>query len=202
MNRELLISYALAFTSFFIRQPEIKAKMIKSIYLFGSVARGDFSRESDIDIFIDTDKKSEIVIGRAAKKALKNFLRSDEGKKFLILGAKNEINVKYGDLKDWDLYNAIKGEGIVLFSSSISPFFRKYFLVEIKPIKNIAKRNKIIRKLAGRKEIKRKERGFVHISGGSIIDSRHYIMPAETINDLLALFSKEKILYELREIWM
>lgn len=202
LNRGLLISYAIAFVSFLMRQPEIKTNMIKSVYLFGSVARGDFSAKSDIDIFIDTDKKNEDLLAKITKKSAKNFLNSDERKKFLMLGVKNEINVKYGDVKEWELYSSIKSEALVLFSSSVTPFFKKHFLVEVKPISNIAKRNKIIRKLIGRKEKYRKETGLVSVSGGIVIDSRHFIIPAETLKDILPIFSKERVLYELREVWI
>lgn len=201
MNRGLLISYAIAFVGFLMRQPEING-MIRSVYLFGSVARGDFGKESDVDVFIDTENKNEEAVAKAAKKAMKFFLQSEERRKFTLLGVKNEISVKYGDVKEWELYSSIKGEALVLFSSSISSFFRKHFLVEIKPISVTAKRNKVIRRLAGRKEKGRKEKGLVTLSGGTVIDSRHYVIPAESLNDILSLLSKEKVLYGLREIWM
>ena len=82
------------------------------------------------------------------------------------------------------------------------PLFRKYFLVEMKTTKDIAKRNRIIRKLAGRREKDRKEMGFVEQVGGEIIDSRHYIVPAEKISDVARIFSRENALFEIREVWM
>ncbi|MBI2971987.1 MAG: nucleotidyltransferase domain-containing protein [Candidatus Aenigmarchaeota archaeon] len=202
MNREILISYALAFASFLFRQPEIKAGMIKSVYLFGSVARGDFSKESDVDIFIDIDKKNEHAIAKSVNKTMQNFLHSEEMKKFLLLGIENEINVKYGDVKEWELYSSIQSEALVMFSSSVSSFHMKHFLVEIKPIRSVAKRNRVVRKLAGRRERGREDKGLVIIHGGVVLDSRHYIIPAEKINEVLPIFSKEKVLYELREVWM
>jgi hypothetical protein len=72
----------------------------------------------------------------------------------------------------------------------------------MKPVKDIAKRNKIIRKLVGRKEKNRKERGIVEQIGGQVLDSRHYITPAEKITTVTRVLSKEKAIFEIREIWM
>ncbi len=57
MNQDTLIAYALDFSSFLIDTAKVTDK-IKRIMLFGSVARGDFTKESDIDLFIDTDEES------------------------------------------------------------------------------------------------------------------------------------------------
>lgn len=197
-----MLSYTQAFASFLFRTPGIKADKIKSIFVFGSVARGDFDKESDVDIFIHTEKANEKEITKHAKIALAKFYRSDEYEKFRILGIINPISIKCGDARKWQLFNSIKHEGIVIYSSSISPFFSKHFLVEVKPISDIAKRNKIIRKLAGRKEKGRKERGAIELMGGSVLDSRHYIIPAERLTEITKIFSKEKVFYELREVWM
>jgi len=47
-----LISYSIDFVSFLIQKTKSREK-IKNIILFGSVARGEADRESDIDLFID-----------------------------------------------------------------------------------------------------------------------------------------------------
>ncbi|MFH0949526.1 MAG: nucleotidyltransferase domain-containing protein [Candidatus Aenigmatarchaeota archaeon] len=202
MNREILISYAQAFTSFIFRTPGIKASKIKSVYLFGSVVRGDYDDDSDVDIFIDVDKKYEKEMMKFLNIALKNFYRSMECEKFQLLGVTNPIKAKWGDVKNWELFGSIKSEGIILYSSSIFPFFRKHFFLEIKPVKNIAKRNRIIRKLVGRKESFRKEKGLVDQIGGKILDSRHYIIPSEKIQYVTKILSKENAIFEIREMWM
>lgn len=196
-----MVSYAQAFVSFLFRTPGIKLENIKSLYLFGSVARGDFDEQSDIDIFINVDK-NEKEISKFSKIALKNFYGSAECKKYRLLGITNPINVKCGDVKKWELFSSIKTEGIILYSSSTSPLFKKYFLIEMKPVKDIAKRNRVIRKLVGRKEANRTEKGLVEQIGGQILDSRHYIVPAESISSVTRLLSKENALFEIREMWM
>jgi len=197
LNREILISYAAAFVSFLLRSG-IKAGRIKAIYLFGSVARGDFDKQSDVDIFVDTDAKD---IDGIIKKALQNFMRSDEIKKFRLLGIENEISVKHGVLEEWELKESVKKEGIILFSS-VGGNYKKYFLIRIMPIKNAAKRNKIIRNLAGRKEKERKEKGLIEELEGFVIDARIYLLPAEHIDKILRIFSKEKVFYEMKEVWV
>ena len=70
------------------------------------------------------------------------------------------------------------------------------------PIKNAAKRNKIIRNLAGRKEKERKEKGLIEELEGFVIDARIYLLPAEHIDKILRIFSKEKVFYEMKEVWV
>lgn len=195
MNRQTLVSYAQAFVSFLFRTPSVRSKDIRSIYLFGSVARGDFGESSDVDIFVDTDNEKEVE--KHSKIALKNFYGSVECKKFALLGVENPISVKCGNLGEWDLSGAIKAEGLILYSSSSAPSFSKHFLVVMKPVKDIAIRNKIVRKLAGRKE-----KGLVERIGGQVLDSRHYIVPAEKISDVTRVLSKENAVFEMKEIWM
>lgn len=201
MNRELHISYAQAFVSFLFRTPGLDAGKIRSVYLFGSVARGDFDESSDVDVFLDTGKDEKDIL-KFSGIALKNFYRSEECRKFRLLGIANRISVKCGNVRRWKLLGSVKSEGIVLYSASTSPFFRKYFLLEIKTIKNVARRNRIVRRLSGRKETKRKEIGLVEQIGGEILDSRHYIIPAEKIVAVTPVLSRENALFEIREIWM
>ncbi len=197
-----MLSYAHAFVSFLFRTPGVKSENIKSVYLFGSVARGDFDENSDVDIFISVEKAHEKETLRFSEIALRNFYNSEECKKLRLLGITNPISIKYGEVRKWDLFSSIKTEGIILYSSSVSPLFKKYFLVEMKPVNDITKRNRIIRKLVGRKEAKRKEKGLVEQIGGQVLDSRHYFIPAEKISNVTRIFSKENALFEIRELWM
>ena len=54
IERKSLIGYAAGFVSF-IMDSRV-GEDINRIILFGSVARGDFGKKSDIDLFIDTEK--------------------------------------------------------------------------------------------------------------------------------------------------
>ena len=39
------------------RQPELRSQGVKSLAVFGSIARGDFSAESDLDILVEFDRE-------------------------------------------------------------------------------------------------------------------------------------------------
>ncbi len=145
---------------------------------------------------------SELPARKSVKLALKNFYISEECKKFRLLGTTNPINVKCGEMEKWELFKSVKAEGIILYSSSMVLLFTKYFLVEVKPIKGTAKRDRIIRKLVGRKEAERKEKGLVQQIEGKVLDSRHYIIPAEKKSLIAKILSRENALFEIREIWM
>lgn len=200
MNRELILSYSEAFLSFLFRSTRIKMRDIRSVYLFGSFARGDYDKDSDVDIFIDAENEGEV--DRMVRLSAKKFYQTEECRKFRLLGIENSFSVKCGNIMEWDLRDAVMSEGIVLYSSSASPSMRKYFLLEIKTINNVSKRNRIIRKLSGRREAMRKEKGIAEEMGGIILDSRHYIIPAESIASITKILSKENALFGMREIWM
>ena len=199
LDRYLLISYAEAFVSYLFRIGSIKDCDIRCIYLFGSVARGDFDKESDIDIFIETNVKGNLK--SITDRAIKHFYNSDEKKKFSLMGIENDIKVMQGKLEEWELKDSIENDAIVLYSSSLIRGKKSYFLISIHPINDITKRNRVFRKICGRKEKYYKEKGLVQELGGEIIDSRIFIVPSESIDRITRIFSKERVTYSMQKIW-
>ena len=53
-KRNELIAYAMDFTAYLLS----KLEGVDRIILHGSVARGDFDEESDVDLFVDSSKKN------------------------------------------------------------------------------------------------------------------------------------------------
>ena len=145
LNRLDLISYAMDFSSYIIRNTE----KVDKIILHGSVARGDFDKDSDIDIFIDTlDKKAEKII----KKIEENFYKTDNYKKWKLKGEINKISLIIGklDSEEWkDLKRAIISTGILLYGKYNSNIqkMKNYVLFVFENIKPESKRVFIHRKL-------------------------------------------------------
>ena len=199
LNRDLLIAYSIEFVSFLFRTPAIKKNKIKGIYLFGSVARGDFDKDSDIDLFIDSDSKETKSI---IEKALNKFYNSEDNKKFQLMGIENELKPIAGNLSNWDLKESVENDGLVLYAQSLSSGLRSYEIVTMDSIKNIAQRNRVLRHLSGRKEKHYNDKGVIKQLGGETLNPRVFIIPSENANTILRIISKENIKYQLRKIWM
>ena len=200
MNRETLISYAMSFLSFSFRRPEISSVSVNRIILFGSVARGDFGEESDIDIFIDTEKQHEENTRKTFEHFLGKFVQSQDHGVWVLRRLKNEIRINVGKLDEWDLKESVLKEGVMLFGKP-SLAMKKQFLVSFCPVKNIAKRNRVLRKLFGRRERDFEDIGLVRELRGEMISPRAFMIPESGLKKILELFSSENVEYELKEIW-
>src|SRR3989344_3593094 len=109
-----LIAYAEDFASFLLQTLNNETNKVKQIILFGSLARGEATKESDIDIFVDIlDEKLELKI----KDIIEKFYTSIKVKKYWgLLAINNEISCTIGKLEEWDnLKKSILANGIVLF---------------------------------------------------------------------------------------
>ena len=197
-----LISYASAFVSFILRS--LKDFNVKEIILFGSVARGDFDKESDIDIFVNIQNEKESdKINEVAKNQIDKFYKSKINEIWVNKGITNEFAVKVGVLDKWKLKRSIIADGIVLFGryNAYPEEIKHYDLFVFQPVRDIAKRNRIIRRLFGRKEGKLLSSGFIEESKGKILSPVSFIIPIESHNKILEIFIKEKIDYRIYEVW-
>lgn len=199
LSRENLIALCYAYVSYLFREKNIQEK-IKTIYLFGSVARGDFDKESDIDIFIDIEKTNEAFIKKASQNTLKK-LYAIEGKKWELKGILNPLAIKIGNLDEWDLKESITREGIILFTQSNATRMQKYLLFSFMPAKEPKKRIRIIRKLFGRMEKEYHEQGVVQKHNGKILSPRVFFVPSNALKEITSFFAEENVAYEFEEIW-
>ncbi|MBI4454129.1 nucleotidyltransferase domain-containing protein [Candidatus Woesearchaeota archaeon] len=197
MDRDELISQIYSFISYLFRESNIK---INRIFLFGSVARGDFDEESDIDIFIDVDKKNEKPIGIKAYRALNRFYEI-EGEKWKLKGIKNKISLKVGALDEWELKSSIEMEGIVLYSTVASSSLKKYFLFSLPSITPVKKRNKVLRNLFGRKEKGYNDNGMISKYDGKVLSPKCFIISSEGPKEITLFLTKEKVNFSFVEIW-
>jgi predicted nucleotidyltransferase len=111
MRRNELLSKASEFVSFLLRNN--KSSEIDGIILFGSVARGDFDAESDIDLFVDTKNKK---LKEFVEKQLRLYEKSENYRKWVLKNVNNQLVVKVGVLEEWEeLHRSITSNGITLY---------------------------------------------------------------------------------------
>lgn len=202
MIREELVSYALAFASFLL-QSDV-AKKIDRIILFGSVSRGDFNKESDIDIFVDSLEDIE----KDVYKELYLFLKSEVQKRWELKGLKHEISLKIGKLDEWTpLKRSIVSNGIILYGKfkEAPDKMEHYNFFEIS-FDNFKRKKKIMlwRKLYGyRQKVNGKEykkEGLVYLWNAKRLE-KGLIVPAGKSKEANDFLHKEKINYTIREVW-
>ena len=195
-----LIAYASAFASFIIP----KINNIDEIILFGSVARDEANEKSDIDLFFNLEKGfDEEKIKKILNEELNKFYKSKIAETWFLRGIKNEISIKIGVLDEWKLKRSIISEGICLYGKykEIPKNMISFVFFNITPIKNIAKRNRIIREIFGRNEEKYSKQGLLISLNGKKISPSAFIIPKNNANTIINFFNKEKINYRFFELW-
>ncbi len=202
MEKNIMISYALCFVSFLLDSKA--SKKIDKIILFGSVARGNFDKESDIDIFVDSTEE----IKNEVEKQLKLFKGSEIHRKWKLKGIKNEISLKCGKLEDWALKRDVLSDGITLYGKykDVPKDAKYYLMIKLKFSKMERKQKiKIWRRLYGYAQkvgTKRYEsRGLVSTLGGKKIEKSLVLVPMENRGEIIRYLNREKIDYEVREVW-
>lgn len=207
MSRLDLISYASDFSSFLLRQKEL-AKGIDKIILFGSVARGDFDEESDVDIFIDVPKM-ETGLEKEIYKILKLYNSSKQKEFWEMKGIKNSISLKVGMLDEWKIIKrSILTDGIVLYGKYEElPKGQRHFALFALNFEKMKRSEKVSvwRRLYGyRQKIGGKvyeTKGLASELGGKRLGKGIMIIPIRNIHQASSLFRKHRITYSVYEIW-
>ena len=175
---------------------------VEEIFLFGSVARREATKESDVDLFFNL-KTKEKEIEKKIKEQLAKFYKSSIYEKFSLNGIENHISIKVGNLEKWKLKRSIISEGIILYGKykNTPEDIKGYALFVLKPIRDITKRNKIMRKLFGRKEKNYMSEGLIMEMKGKQLSPTSFIVSLEKINEVINILNFEKIDYTLIEFW-
>ena len=197
MEKHKLVSFALNFASFLVDRIEVK-----SIILFGSVAKNTFDKESDIDLFIETDKKNENKI----KTLLELYKKTKDYERFKLSGIENEISVKCGKLNEWrDLKRSIISSGIILYGNyEGKPEKLKHKLLFLLKTENLERSKKIKawRKIYGYKQKVGKK---VYLSNGLAekkLGRGVFLVSTENSQEVLDFLIKNKIRYSFSDIWI
>lgn len=197
LNYKELIGYALSFAGFVL--PKIK---VDEIILFGSASRGEAEKESDIDLFFNV-KQDEETLKKELKKELERFYKTKIYEIWGLKGVKNQIKIEVGNLDEWKLKRSIISEGIILYGKykSMPEKTKGFVQFNLKPIKNITKRNKVLRKLFGRNERNYLSEGILSKIKGKKLSSTSFIVPIEKTKEVFDILKFEKIDYSFFEFW-
>jgi len=197
-----LVSYAMDFVSFLIR--EIKEiDNIRNIILFGSAARGEADKESDIDIFVDLIKYSRKEEEKI-KKIQDKFMGSAKYKNYWkLLGIENSINLMIGKLDEWkELKPSIVSNGITLYGK---------FKAEIKGGKHTAffiweninpnaKRVLFNKQMFGYRQRGRYYKGLIEKYGGQRLGKGCISMSLENFSVFHKIFKKYRISVKIKKV--
>jgi predicted nucleotidyltransferase len=196
----MLKSYASYFVSYLLFNLD-NQENISKIFLFGSVAKEEETKDSDVDIFIEV-KKNLKNFEKKVSKIEKEFYSSREALVFKTRGINNKINVLFGKLKDWnDLRDSIESTGIILYGN-YSPSGikgKKHILFFWEKIgKN---RGAFLNKLYGFSSGGRRYEGLISKLGGKKLGKSSFVVPIEHREEFVKLMKKYEVRVKMIEVW-
>lgn len=197
-----LVSYAMDFVSYLMQNlSEKHISRISSIILFGSAARGEAGKDSDVDIFIDSkDEKLE----KNIEKITRNFYDSIKFRKYWnLLGIKNDIHIIAGQLDEWKLKDSMLGSSVVLYEK-YSPKLkegRNRIILSWGNIKPNSKRVMMNKKLSGYNYYGKRYSGLLEKYNGSKLGANVIIVNAEDIKLFLDVFRSFKAAVKIQRVF-
>ncbi len=196
-----LFSYAMDFASYLVAH--IKEGLIDRIILHGSVARGDFDEESDIDLFIDSDKK----ISDKIEKIKQNYIETQKFKEWQLKGIEKEFSIIIGrlDSNEWKgLKRAVMNTGIILYGKykAEADNIKQCVLFSFENIRPDKKRIAVFRKLYGFNIGNKRYDGLVDKIGAIKVGKGGLLVPVERVNELKQYFQEKKITVKLYDVWL
>ncbi len=199
--------YSLSASFFIIEHISEWLPKINSIILFGSMAQGRASRESDVDIFFDTDinKTQKTRLQSALRKSISSFRLSQTALKFKLGGISNEISPLIGKLKEWkSLENSISSTSIILYGKYKTTQFKEglkhHFLVLWEP--KIKNRGAFLNKVYGYSVGKKHYSGFIEKFGGLKAGKSAVIIPADKKDEFYKILETYGVNYKIIEIFI
>lgn len=203
MNKQTqqAIAYTQNALSFIFLDATITNKC-NSVYLFGSAARGEMERESDIDLFFDFEHEEEKKEA-AINAALQRFYQSKDYQKWRLLNFTYPLSIKVGKLDEWELKTSVLADGIILYSKEplISGAKRHVLITYTLPQKK-TKYLSFVRALFGRNEKGYKDTGLVGACNAKRIATTVILVPKEHAEPIFTFLQKEKMEYSFMEIGM
>lgn len=201
MNSKNLISFAGDFVSYLIQQ--MGTKDFDQIILFGSTARKEADKKSDIDIFIESDKN----IQNNVNKIIDKFYNSSKYIKYWkALNIRNQIKCIVGSLNDFpDLKRSLVNSALILYAPYKGEIKgASYSLFTVNFTGAFKDKMRAWRKLYGSSQKKGKKvyktKGFLEEIKGKRISKGIFIIPIQKTKDTISFLRKIGAKYKIIEI--
>ena len=200
-----LNKYAIAASCFILKEIHSNLDEINRVILFGSVAQDRGGKDSDIDLFFDTEdnesRKREL--SSRIRSAISDFHLSQEALKFKMEGISNEISFIVGDLSKWnDLRRSMSSAAIVLYAKYESRPKKglNHFIIIF--WEGAGKRGgAFLNKMYGYRIKGKKYKGMVEKCGGTKIGKSAVMVPANHKEKFFGPLEKYGINYRIIEVF-
>lgn len=198
----MLKNYASYFVAYLLSNSK-NIENMERIVLYGSAARDEAVKESDVDIFVEVRKKTA-KFEKDLKEAEKKFYESREAALFKSKGIDNKFSIKIGKLQEWkELYKSIASTGIILYGpyeAKELPSGVKHFIIVFweKVGKN---RGSFLNKLYGFKIKNKHYLGLLEKCDGKKIGKSCIMLPIQYKKDIFKLIREHKVKAKVLEVF-
>jgi len=197
----MIKAYASYFASYLINNFK-KIENISNIILFGSAAKGEAKKSSDIDFFIEVKRNSK-GFEKEIINLVNDFYKSREALIFKTKGIDNKINVVVGKLEDWtDLKKSIESTGVVLYGNYIASDVKgkKYVIFFWDKIgKN---RGAFLNKIYGFNSNGKRYLGLIENFNGKKLGKSSFMVSAEYREDIVKLLKHYKVNSKIIDVYV
>ncbi|MBN2331022.1 MAG: nucleotidyltransferase domain-containing protein [Candidatus Aenigmarchaeota archaeon] len=200
MNK-LLVAFAADFVSFLIQKIGSKhLSNLRGVILFGSVARGEATKESDVDIFLDLFREDDALL-KIVPGIIEEFYSGAMFKKYWrLMGIDNEIKCVPGRLDKWkDLQPSIISEGITLFgkyAQAAKNGGKSFVIITWEKVRPESKRVFLSKKLFGYSLKGKMYKGVLDGTGTVKLGSSCLLVPVENSTLVMETFKNMKVCYK------
>ncbi len=196
------ISYASSFVTYLLTHLK-NLNNVTKIILFGSIARNEATKESDVDLFIEIKKKTKKA-EREIRNIEESFYQSREAALFKTQGIENKLSVKLGKLAEWkDLAESIASTGITLYGpyeTSERPSGAQRFVIVF--WNGIGKnRGSFLNKLYGVTVNNKHYDGLLARVGGKKLGKSCIMLPIASKKDMFRLLQEHKVQAKVQEVY-
>jgi len=182
---------------------ERELKRVRSVILFGSVAQGVATAESDVDIFFDVDapKRMQRLLRSRLNKCAEQFYLTNIALEFKLRGIANELSITVGRLAEWaELARSISSTGIVLYGKymTMPPGLKAWTILSWeKPGKA---KGALLNKIYGYRAGKKRYPGMLERIRGIKVGRATIMVPAINRDAFVDVLEKYKISYSRYDI--